>query len=65
MALVRTVPVLAALTGESKPAPKHGKGFRFAKPDTWGEPDAETMQVTDRYGTARTMAWDRTASTCG
>ncbi len=26
------------------------KEFRFAKPDTWGEPDAETVQVTDRYG---------------
>ncbi|MFE5495024.1 transposase, partial [Streptomyces virginiae] len=32
---------------------------RFAKPETWGEPDAATTQVTDRYGTARAMAWDR------
>jgi hypothetical protein len=24
-----------------------------------GEPDAATTQVTDRYGTARAMAWDR------
>ncbi|MQY40253.1 hypothetical protein SRB17_82840 [Streptomyces sp. RB17] len=39
--------------------PKHGKELRFAKPDTWGEPDAATVQVTDRYGTARAMAWDR------
>ncbi|OIJ85383.1 transposase [Streptomyces sp. MUSC 14] len=39
--------------------PKHGKEFRFAKPDTWGEPDTATTQVTDRYGTARAMAWDR------
>ncbi|MYW04213.1 NF041680 family putative transposase [Streptomyces sp. SID3343] len=39
--------------------PKHGKEFRFAKPDTWGEPDAATTQVTDRYGTARATAWDR------
>lgn len=39
--------------------PKHGKEFRFAKPDTWGDPDAETVQVTDRYGTAKAMAWDR------
>lgn len=39
--------------------PKHGKEFRFAKPDTWGEPDAATTQVTDRYGTAHAMAWDR------
>jgi hypothetical protein len=39
--------------------PKHGKEFRFARPDTWGEPDAATVQATDRYGTAQTMAWDR------
>ncbi|WP_371583225.1 transposase [Streptomyces sp. NBC_01314] len=39
--------------------PKHGKEFRVARPDTWGEPDTATMQVTDRYGTARAMAWDR------
>lgn len=39
--------------------PKHGKEFRFAKPETWGEFDAATVQVTDRYGTARAMAWDR------
>jgi hypothetical protein len=39
--------------------PKHGKEFRFAKPETCGEPDATTVQVTDRYGTARAMAWDR------
>lgn len=37
--------------------PKHGKEFRFAKPDTWGEPNAETVQVTDRYGTAQAMTW--------
>ncbi|QKZ15923.1 hypothetical protein HUT05_05710 [Streptomyces chartreusis] len=39
--------------------PKHGKEFRFAKPETWGEPDAATVQVTDRNGTARSMPWDR------
>jgi hypothetical protein len=33
--------------------------FRFAKPDTWGEPDAATVQFTDRHGPARAMAWDR------
>lgn len=27
---------------------KHGREFRFAKPGTWGDPDAATMQVTDR-----------------
>ncbi|MFE1989169.1 competence protein CoiA family protein [Streptomyces mirabilis] len=39
--------------------PKHGGAFRFAKPETWGEPDSATAQVTDRYGTARAMAWGR------
>jgi hypothetical protein len=39
--------------------PKHGKEFCFANPETWGEPDAAKVQVTDRYGTARAMAWDR------
>jgi hypothetical protein len=39
--------------------PKHGKEFRFAEPDTWGEPDAATVRATDRYGTARVMVWDR------
>ncbi|MEU1288903.1 NF041680 family putative transposase [Kitasatospora sp. NPDC005856] len=39
--------------------PKHGKEFRLANPETWGEPDAATVQVTDRYGTACVMAWDR------
>ncbi|MFF3557847.1 NF041680 family putative transposase [Streptomyces tsukubensis] len=39
--------------------PKHGKEFHFTKPGTWGEPDAATVQVTDRYGTAQAAAWDR------
>ncbi len=39
--------------------PKHGGEFRFARPETWGEPDVATVQVTDRYGAARAMAWDR------
>jgi hypothetical protein len=38
---------------------KRSKEFRFTKPEIWGEPDAATTQVTDRYGTARAMAWDR------
>ncbi|MFF1357272.1 hypothetical protein [Streptomyces sp. NPDC058297] len=25
--------------------------FRFARPDTWGEPDAETVQITDLAAT--------------
>ncbi len=40
-------------------SPKHGKEFGFAKPDTWGEPNTETVQVTDSYSTATAMAWDR------
>jgi hypothetical protein len=39
--------------------PRHGKEFRFAQPGTWGEPDAATVRVTDRYGMARAAAWDR------
>lgn len=39
--------------------PKHGKELRLARPETWGEPDAATTQVTDCYGTASAMAWDR------
>ncbi|GGY96741.1 NF041680 family putative transposase [Streptomyces avidinii] len=39
--------------------PKHGKEFRFAKPETWGEPHMATVQVTDRYGTAKATSWDR------
>ncbi|MET9364609.1 NF041680 family putative transposase [Streptomyces sp. NPDC006632] len=39
--------------------PKHSKEFRFIKPETWGEPDAATVQIADRYGTALAMAWDR------
>ncbi|WP_333746390.1 NF041680 family putative transposase [Streptomyces sp. IBSBF 2950] len=38
---------------------RHGAVFRFADPDTWGAPDVETVQVTDRYGTARAVAFDR------
>jgi DDE superfamily endonuclease len=38
---------------------KHGGEFRFAEPGTWGEPDTVTAQLTDRYGTAQAMAWDR------
>lgn len=38
--------------------PKHGKEFRFAKPESWGEPDEATTQVSDRYGTAQAIAWD-------
>nr|WP_272923871.1 hypothetical protein [Streptomyces sp. SID3343] len=37
-----------------------GRDFRFATPDTWGEPDAAAAaQVIDSYGTARVTAWDR------
>lgn len=39
--------------------PKHDTEFRFARPETWGKPDAAPVRVTDRYGTARAMAWDR------
>lgn len=38
--------------------PKHGGEFRFVRPETWGTPNAATVHVTDRYGTARAMARD-------
>ena len=41
--------------------PKHGKEFRFAKPDTWGEPDAATTR--SRTATAPLARWPGTAST--
>ncbi|MGC0421711.1 hypothetical protein ABIA38_007247 [Embleya sp. AB8] len=47
------------LTAQGGHPPKHGKEFRSAKPETWGEPDVATTQVTDRYGTASVMARDR------
>ncbi|MFI9273144.1 hypothetical protein ACIGXM_20790 [Kitasatospora sp. NPDC052896] len=38
----------------------NGTKIRVAAPETWGEPDATTTQVTDRYGTASATARDRT-----
>ncbi|WP_371572383.1 NF041680 family putative transposase [Streptomyces sp. NBC_01314] len=55
----RPVPVPWISLPQGGRPPKHGKEFRFAKPESWGEPDTATTQVTDRYGTAQTMAWDR------
>ncbi|WP_319059179.1 transposase, partial [Streptomyces europaeiscabiei] len=55
----RPVPVPWISPPQGGRPPKHGKEFRFAKPESWGEPDTATTQVTDRYGTAQTMAWDR------
>lgn len=34
--------------------PKHGKEFRFAKPETWPE-----AAITTNYGKAEAQAWDR------
>ncbi|MEV6765030.1 transposase [Streptomyces sp. NPDC051105] len=39
--------------------PKHGKEFRFAKPETWPEPEVTTATDTVNYGKAETQAWDR------
>lgn len=55
----KPVPVPRISPPQGGRPPKHGKEFRFAKPDTWGEPATATTQVTDRCGTARAMAWDR------
>lgn len=55
----KPVPVPWISPPEGGRPPKHGKEFRFARPETWGDPDAATVQVTDRYGTVRALAWDR------
>ncbi|MBL3671751.1 transposase, partial [Streptomyces sp. M2CJ-2] len=55
----RPVPATWTQPRQGGRPPKHGAEFRFARPDTWGEPDQATVQVTDRYGTARAMAFDR------
>ncbi|MER5852945.1 NF041680 family putative transposase [Streptomyces sp. NPDC002012] len=55
----RPVPATWTQPRQGGRPPKHGSEFRFARPDTWGEPDAATATVTDRYGTAQAMAWNR------
>lgn len=55
----KPVPVPWISPSQGGRPPKHGKEFRFAKPDTWGEPDAATVQGTDRYGAACAMTWNR------
>ncbi|WP_145883858.1 hypothetical protein [Streptomyces sp. BK340] len=37
---------------------KYGPEFRLVEPEAWGDPDTATVQVTERCGLARTMAWD-------
>ncbi|MFI6532218.1 transposase [Nonomuraea sp. NPDC050547] len=39
--------------------PKHGAEFVFGHPATWGDPHAQTVTDTTRYGSATAMAWDR------
>lgn len=39
--------------------PKHGKEFRFAKPETWPEAAITTATDTANYGKAEVQAWDR------
>lgn len=41
--------------------PKHGKEFRFAKPETWGEPARQPYRSPT--GTAPPARWPGTAST--
>uniref|UniRef100_A0AAU2A6J2 Transposase n=1 Tax=Streptomyces sp. NBC_00093 TaxID=2975649 RepID=A0AAU2A6J2_9ACTN len=55
----RPVPTTWTQPQQGGQPPRHGKEFRFNKPDTWGDPDAATVQVTDRYGIARAMGWNR------
>lgn len=46
-----------ARPGPGRP-PKHGRAFRMADPDTWGEPDAHTSTETDRYGRLEARSWE-------
>lgn len=57
--VMRTPVPVPWISPQGERSPKHGKEFRSPRPETWGEPDAVTTQVTDRYGTTRAMAWDR------
>jgi hypothetical protein len=38
--------------------PRHGGGFIFGQPDTWGTPDTETVTDTRLYGTALARSWN-------
>lgn len=38
---------------------RHGDGFAFGDPNTWGEPDVVTDTTTRLYGPALIRAWDR------
>jgi hypothetical protein len=38
--------------------PRHGGGFVFGQPDTWGTPGTETVTNTRLYSTARARSWD-------
>ncbi|MFF7763948.1 NF041680 family putative transposase [Streptomyces griseorubiginosus] len=39
--------------------PRHGGEFVFGQPDTWGNPDTETVTDTRLYGTATARSWNR------
>lgn len=39
--------------------PRHGRRLKLNDPSTWPAPDHETTNPTGRYGTARTVAFDR------
>lgn len=57
--LHRPVPDTWILPRQGGRPPKHGKEFRFARSESWGEPDVATTTVTGSYGIAQTMAFDR------
>ncbi|MEV3939340.1 NF041680 family putative transposase [Glycomyces sp. NPDC049804] len=45
-----------AYPGQGRP-PKHGRLFRMADPDTWGEAETTSGADTDRYGRLDARAW--------
>ncbi|MFD4144741.1 transposase, partial [Streptomyces sp. NPDC058572] len=51
--------------GEARSTPRggrprrHGGVLALARPETWHSPEVTTSTDTTRYGTAKTMAWDR------
>lgn len=52
-------PAPSRVPGTTGRPPKHGGGFVFGDPTTWGAEQAVTTTDTRLYGTATAQAWDR------
>lgn len=53
-----TPPSRPVRPGRGRP-PRHGTRLKLNDPTTWPAPDHQTSNPTERYGTARTVAFDR------